>query len=326
MPRCLRYEGGLVLPRCGPAKKAADSEDGFCSEGDSSANEYAEGLGCADQKRCREKPASGFEFDNVPREEYFQEPRSHAASAQSDEEEAGPPALKRRHLPSLELGQPLSAVLAQLERAEESSEGPAAEERLKLRKQRCAALARRCEYRSARRSHPAAWAQTPGRGAEERAAGPARPQRQRASSAAPAAAAAAPQRGGGAAEAAAPAPAGAQAGFVSQLLRYRGLLSQARERVALGIVEPAETVRTLQMLRKLAAQSLDASVLKATGLGLELNHKVWRQHPQQRVVEAAGGLVSKWRAAVRVQQQRVQPQAGVQHKAQAQESPAAGGA
>jgi len=47
------------------------------SDDDSSANEYAEGLGCADRKACRKRAASTFEFDIHPREEYFEQPRSY---------------------------------------------------------------------------------------------------------------------------------------------------------------------------------------------------------------------------------------------------------
>ncbi|CAE7360467.1 unnamed protein product, partial [Symbiodinium pilosum] len=47
----------------------------------SDANEYAEGLGFADRKRCSEKSNSQFEFDHHPKEEYFEEPKSHVADA-----------------------------------------------------------------------------------------------------------------------------------------------------------------------------------------------------------------------------------------------------
>eukprot|EP00438_Fugacium_kawagutii_P005685 Skav227815 [mRNA] locus=scaffold948:198252:198614:+ [translate_table: standard] len=43
---------------------------------DSSANEYAEGLGFADRRRTLPEASSSFEFDHHPREEYFEEPRS----------------------------------------------------------------------------------------------------------------------------------------------------------------------------------------------------------------------------------------------------------
>merc|ERR1719277_1873044 len=101
MRRARIFAGGLILPEFDRRgrDKDAEAESAYVSDGESSGNEYAEGLGCADRKRCRGKASSGFEFDNVPRERYFQEPRSDPLAAESGEEEedmAVLPRCKRR--------------------------------------------------------------------------------------------------------------------------------------------------------------------------------------------------------------------------------------
>lgn len=56
---------------------SADIDSDSDSSDDSADNEYAEGLGFADRRdRNAHNVRSNFEFDNHPREEYFEEPKS----------------------------------------------------------------------------------------------------------------------------------------------------------------------------------------------------------------------------------------------------------
>lgn len=92
-----RVLGGLP----GDVVEGSDTSD---SESDDSAdNEYAEGLGFAD-RRYRNAPASNFEFDNHPREEYFEEPKSW-------EGDVGRCVIQ----PTRDSKRPISAVLRELE-------------------------------------------------------------------------------------------------------------------------------------------------------------------------------------------------------------------
>jgi len=96
-----RVLGGLP----GDVVEGSDTSD---SESDDSAdNEYAEGLGFAD-RRYRNAPASNFEFDNHPREEYFEEPKSW-------EGDVGRCVIQ----PTRDSKRPISAVLRELEAQEE---------------------------------------------------------------------------------------------------------------------------------------------------------------------------------------------------------------
>jgi hypothetical protein len=79
--------GDIVLPHTAMIDDLGESGSDGTSESDSSVREYAEGLGCADRKACRGRTGGQFEFDEHPREEYFEEPRSH----RGDEEEFSAP-------------------------------------------------------------------------------------------------------------------------------------------------------------------------------------------------------------------------------------------
>ncbi|CAE7426271.1 unnamed protein product [Symbiodinium natans] len=89
---CASTTAGLLRSRVlGPQKRRADwsdsegtqrsEEDSDSDSAGSEANEYAEGLGVADRKRCCQQSASQFEFDHHPREEYFEEPKSYQGDA-----------------------------------------------------------------------------------------------------------------------------------------------------------------------------------------------------------------------------------------------------
>lgn len=88
----------------------AQDADGDSDESDGNANEYAEGLGCADGRRCRMRPESSCEFDNHPKEEYFEEPKSADQHCRCIE------------LPVSSSSRELKAVLSQLQAQEEAEE------------------------------------------------------------------------------------------------------------------------------------------------------------------------------------------------------------
>eukprot|EP00929_Paragymnodinium_shiwhaense_P067081 TRINITY_DN33756_c0_g1_i1.p2 TRINITY_DN33756_c0_g1~~TRINITY_DN33756_c0_g1_i1.p2 ORF type:complete len:223 (+),score=44.38 TRINITY_DN33756_c0_g1_i1:94-762(+) len=127
----------------------------------SSANEYAEGLGCRGRKRCRMAAESGFEFDNRPSEEYFSEPKGYREDddlLNAVGHDAPMPASrdsKRRRGDGRSAAQ-LSGLLGDLEDAEAA--GLAREAEMDRQRQQCfeeqmARLDRRCERRAALREN-----------------------------------------------------------------------------------------------------------------------------------------------------------------------------
>lgn len=72
---------------------SCSSHAGSCSSQSdgSTANEYAEGLGCADRRRhgAPHLGTNAFEFDSHPREEYFEQPRSHPRTRMHAERRSG---------------------------------------------------------------------------------------------------------------------------------------------------------------------------------------------------------------------------------------------
>jgi len=116
--------------------------EGSDSDGGSSANEYAEGLGCADRKRCRERPGSAFEFDSHPREEFFEEPASYR-DGESDRAVGSGSAASAAGLAAAERAE-AAGLLARLERREEQQEA----DRGDRVGPQLAAVARRCEHRA----------------------------------------------------------------------------------------------------------------------------------------------------------------------------------
>mmetsp|Transcript_7385 Transcript_7385/g.13123 ORF Transcript_7385/g.13123 Transcript_7385/m.13123 type:complete len:259 (-) Transcript_7385:99-875(-) len=126
----------------------SDDEDdaGTSSDDGSSANEYAEGLGCADRKRCREKATSGFAFDMHPREEYFEEPAPNHSAIQSDDEEPSPSLAAVGMEWQTSLGR-----LAELERMEAEQERYT-KWHMQQHQKRLARLRQKCQLREAVRS------------------------------------------------------------------------------------------------------------------------------------------------------------------------------
>jgi len=316
MSRCQRLGGGLVLPRGsllgrevgGESRKEDDDES--LSDG-SSANEYAEGLGCADRKRCRERASSGFEFHDVPREEYFEEPGADPRAVESeDEDDAGsslPSRVAKRRALSVATGHALGNVLAELEALEgdEDRLGPRPKECAATRQQRLAAAARRCDRRRAARSATCSAA----------GASAAPPPQLLSATLGASAASGATAVAGRAGDRSILGDLVMAAGSVPELRSCCWELSALRACLDGGAIgaeagrHAAE--RALVLLGQLAThRGMDAAVLKATGLGLELNLPSWRRLSDRRVARAAANLVARWRTAVRSERARREQEFG----------------
>mmetsp|Transcript_6541 Transcript_6541/g.15051 ORF Transcript_6541/g.15051 Transcript_6541/m.15051 type:complete len:308 (-) Transcript_6541:27-950(-) len=283
------FRDPLRRERSRSRQAAVESDDGS-----SSANEYAEGLGCADRKRCREKASSGFEFDNHPREEFFQEPKSHdaaLASDGSDDSDAESEVGTRLGENARRAGGGLLSTLKLLETEEE------AETRVRNQKDAAAAYQRsleakrrRCERRDALRK-PASEVRrmqsqpTPAKASE----GP-RPR---------------PTR-----EAASPSAGNLS---VSELTEISRKLQQLRAAAARETDRSSSSSSSsssdaaLVLLWKLEQQqqtTMTAKTLKATGLGRELNEGYWKRHPRASVANMARTLVARWREGYRAEQRQ----------------------
>jgi len=272
--------------RCGsrsPGDSDADS-DADSGGGSSSANEYAEGLGCADRRRCREQSGSQYEFDNHPREEYFEQPKSHpdarADDADFDDVDLRRPA-KRRAAGAVP-GRALSTRLADLENVEANcgNNGPSDRKSRILH----------------RLASPA------GHGLSQVGAGPGRgmaggrePCVPRAPQARPAQAQPAQPSGSSARPPA--ADLGRLKHCCATLARIR-IVAEARP------AAPQEIAMVVEVLKLLGNAHVDAAALKLTGLGLELNQAAWRKHRTAEIASRSGALVTAWRQAVRAPRPR----------------------
>mmetsp|Transcript_21307 Transcript_21307/g.45336 ORF Transcript_21307/g.45336 Transcript_21307/m.45336 type:complete len:298 (+) Transcript_21307:138-1031(+) len=250
--------------------------------GSSSANEYAEGLGCADRKRCREVTTSGFEFDNHPREEYFEEPASHACTRTAQDHFEGcvvfPVQKKRRRVVSEAAERPLGSVFAELERLESSSGSETAQRGGAAVSRQLAVVARRCERRDAARRRAQGVAVPAGR------VGVAGDTCKAESLVAPA--------------------AGVSPAARAALLRHcAGALATLRSRAQAGAPRAGDVTETLELLARLEGAEIDAASLQAAGAGLEVNSCAWRRHAVPEIAMRSAALVAKWRATVRLQQQ-----------------------
>jgi len=267
------------------------------SDGDSSLNEYAEGLGCADRKRCRERPCSGFEFDNHPREEYFEQPQpcrdapfssrscalQTAADDDDDDDELEPPEKRRRGMSALAELEAREAEAAAVSRAE-------AVRNLGVLNQRMAAVARRCERRKAVRETQLV--------REEEGIKP--PIANKLS------------------EADSPLalvgtsvlpdvrlnlPAGGVVPL-EMLGRCCQNMVAIRTRAAKSQDPASGSLEVLNVLAALRTVAIDASLLQASGIGLELNRREWRRHATPVVSKKCTALVAKWRATIGAERQR----------------------
>jgi len=294
------------------AKSVGDIwSDDSCS---SSANEYAEGLGCADRRRCRERARSGFEFDNVPREEYFEEPASHFTALFREEGafgEDGPelPSPKRLcpHGVAGRGDKSLLGVLEILEQKEAAAErGDGAVLRGERKKRKLEALARRCELRSARRD-----AAPPASGGGARCSGdhvkPLNSSKENGLATLGGAGRAAFHGTHVAPPLASFASAGACAAAGpswASIVIDREYLSQVRDRAAQGRPLASDVAGTLAAMRRLRAAKMTADLLRASGLGVELNRADWRRHSVPSIARASVELVSLWKAEVRLERDR----------------------
>jgi len=316
-----RYEGGLVVPARAAAgsrgaaalsaaaagESPAGDTGGYLSDGGasagSSANEYAEGLGCADRKRCRERSTSGFEFDDHPREEYFEEPQSHRAAVESsDDEFAAAPNIKRRAI-DVVAGRPLRSVLAELEHQDNNLPPDGRGDRSAVVKRQLATVARRCERRRntqqcrrqvaftpllpLARQHIDAKAQAEDfHHSKQRIEPPSDHPIE-----------------------CQPEDYITTRSFeLAELRRSCTALTTARvreEAMRAAAIVNADSLKAcarvaMEALARLEGIQVDAQSLKSTGVGLELNRAAWRQHADPCIAARSAALVAKWRGAIRV--------------------------
>mmetsp|Transcript_110042 Transcript_110042/g.194916 ORF Transcript_110042/g.194916 Transcript_110042/m.194916 type:complete len:309 (+) Transcript_110042:39-965(+) len=283
------------------------------SSGSSSANEYAEGLGCADSKACRRRASSNFEFDRHPREEYFEEPESFCAPSESDDEIGHEQLCGDRH--GGLSGAALMSALADLEKQEDAS--AVRLDRDQFVRQKLASFSRRAERRLAKRTHEAdpahraPEAKTPrthlGQTARQaprvlrktrwtcpdcdepnsesrrecnnclkpRVVRQAHTEREKQ-----------PDLRGKLQEA------------CTELAGIRGRIDTA------GVMAVPDRSHSLQILGYLASVKMNAALLKSSGLGLELNRSAWKRHPLPEFTAQSSALVRKWRANYRQQRQQ----------------------
>lgn len=249
----------------GDAGRPGSSDDDFESDAGSSANEYAEGLGCADRQRCCEQPVSGFEFDSHPREEYFAQPPPHRATAVSSDEEglAVPPAAKRRALcrdPAADGRCTQHDILARLELLEASEAHDGRRDQSRRVSQLLSAVARHCNRRSAQRAsrqEGAPSADMDSRNTCELA----------------------------------------HSAALAALRRCHAELVSARESRRTNVSTTSDAKALLSLLEPVSAIDVDVALLRATGIGVELNRPEWKRHAVREVAARCAGLVAKWRAS-----------------------------
>lgn len=256
----------------GVGEDSGSSASGDCSDEseDSSANEYAEGLGCADTRRCKESASSGFTFDEHPREEYFEQPRS------ATEERVGGglelPGKGSRVASGLR--QSVIASLAGLENLEETRERTQVRRREMSARGQAARQTSRCQHEAAA-SLPVAQSEKPCNAALGHD-----PCKKR--------------KGAELAELRAHC---ACLGIMRSRLEARaGTGAKLRPHPA-ELEEDAQAA--LQVLRALDLVTLGVAELRATGLGRELSRAAWQQHAFADVAVLSASLITRWRSAVR---------------------------
>eukprot|EP00930_Biecheleria_cincta_P051350 TRINITY_DN3652_c0_g1_i1.p1 TRINITY_DN3652_c0_g1~~TRINITY_DN3652_c0_g1_i1.p1 ORF type:complete len:391 (+),score=81.02 TRINITY_DN3652_c0_g1_i1:123-1175(+) len=300
------------------------SDGGDSDESDGSANEYAEGLGCADSRRCKMKPESRFEFDNHPREEYFEEPKSADQHGRCIE------------LPVSSSSRALKSVLLELQAQEE------AEELRKPKRQRTGQAECR---KAAVQSAPATCMEQAECGQAAVRFAPATYMRQEecgqaAVRSAPAtfmrkaecgqaavrfAAAASRRMIMGQAECGQAAvrselaatsqekkqpPCQQHQSVLAQIRAHSACLAVMRSRIERASAQPGlfeelqsdiqkDCQEALKTMCSLGLLQIGASELKATGIGRELSRPAWQMHPSKKVSESSQSLVAKWRKAAK---------------------------
>lgn len=242
---------------------------GHSSAESSSGNEYAEGLGCADRKACRARPSSNFEFDNHPREEYFEQPESVLEpisddSRSDDEHRQQLPACFPQNAVS---GTSMLSALAELQEQASRRES----DREQFVRQKMAAISRRADRRLAKRDREASCAET---AREAKAA-----RKHKVSTKMP-------------------PTEDVLKEYCKELVAIRGRMDAAG---SLGVVDRS---RIVDIFRALESVHMDAPLLKLSGLGLELNHSSWKRHPLSKLATRSAALVHKWRTSYHLQRQQ----------------------
>lgn len=235
------------------------------------------------------RETSGFEFYNHPREEYFEQPASYFADGASSDESSSDDGSRARQLVPTAVDHSLRASLASLERSEMEGEAEEVDCTAAVDRQ-LAAISRRCERRAAARQGEGGQPSRIQRGAARRAAAP---------PVVASAAAAARKNTGGA------TPGGSVPVAVAVVQRHCAAMGAARlreeARLSAGSLWPpaSEDVGVVrEALDYMEAAEVSAALLKATGIGVELNKRAWRQHPARDIAARATALVQRWRSAL----------------------------
>lgn len=78
---------------------------------------------------------------------------------------------------------------------------------------------------------------------------------------------------------------------MDSLREFQARLFEIRSRGA----SPNDSVDTIQVLDKLAAEAITAQLLRKSGAGIEVNHQYFRQHACKDVRRRASHLISSWK-------------------------------
>lgn len=343
------------------------------SDGGSSANEYAEGLGCPDRRSgqpCFPNAAGQkddrffFEFDDNPREEYFEEPatfkRHDRFTDPTHGQGLGPSAPGTMPVRSTAKGFSLRQALLELEQREGQEQARTSGMADSLRK-KLEAVRRRDEFRRARRAAgagPVTQCNKPSQPASASQKPPASPSK-------PLSVSRAKQMPGGASAIGSKPPSSgihrspttpSKSGRSLRLLRrasslsaasrsssdinashagpsvdvarseaakdggsykktsalrfaspkealqvHRAMLASARTCFDDPLVQPPDEKTLLKILKAVAKIQVTTALLKATGIGVELNNKAWRESPIRSVATKSRQLVRMWREAHRAE-------------------------
>jgi len=283
----------------------------------SSADEYAEGLGLADARHCGEVVSSGFTFDEHPREEYFEQPKSAALAPAGGGLELSQ-SCARLARPGGSL-RDLSNVLSRLEAVEEK-EAQRQAEASKVRRQGLDARgqAARREALPTMRRQFGGGLQTNSSCSSVSPSGPGQPANQVVEESCR------DERSCELEEITSSTPSSGAKRPIAELCAHCSCLEALRGRVeaakanrfagtatSTGSVaklrhlqrSAAEMKETgeaaLRLLRTLALVSVGPAELRATGLGRELARAAWQQHPLPEVANLSSCVLAKWRNAVR---------------------------
>lgn len=298
-------QGGIFFPGRTLGEQELDlNSDGSCSD-DDSANEYAEGLGCADSKACCRLAESQFEFDNHPREEYFEQPSPDLIAISSDEELEGRPAPKRPRVShAFDAGHDSSShsMLAGLQH-EEEAQLLRQQGRIDAVRRQLSKVSRHCNHRDAKRA--ALTAAAPKRSGsmlrEEQLQPAAAMLPKSETSVTPCTVTPPPCMAAGTflASLSETFTLGDCSATGSSLFSVRAELTRLRGLAAAS--ERREINNVPNLLMQCESFQISAESLRASGLGRELNSPFWRQHPSVDISRRSRALVRGWRRIVRTE-------------------------